>query len=273
MNPNLLEGTFNFRDLGGYIGDNGLIVKRCMIFRSDALINLTNNDRLAIKNLNIKTIVDLRQPHEVEVNPNVFLEGVATVNLSPVAPLAELSTGSATNDKEKLKELIAAEKDDDTWSRISQDGEAMAKQMVRMAFDPYSQSIFKQIFELILNENHVPLLFHCKGGKDRTGIMSVFFLMSLGVSKDQMINDYMVTKENMRHRNAARIKQYEKFTDNQRVLQFLSTIMDTKESYILSVFDEIDAKYRVYDDYLEHEIGLTKDQLKLLKSKYLEVRK
>jgi len=270
MNHNLLEGTFNFRDLGGYLSQDGLKVKRNLIYRSDALTKLTKDDVMLIHDLAIKTIVDLRQPHEIDSNPNVVLEGIATVNLSPVAVLAELSTGSANSSKQKVKALIEAEKDEMKWAEIFQNGEAMGTQMEQMAFDPYSLSIFKQIFDKMMDLNQVPLVFHCKGGKDRTGLMSALFLMALGVSKKQIIEDYMLTKEYMRDRNIRRIKEYESMISNRRVLDFLASIMDTKESYIHRVFDAIESKYNSYEDYLKNEVGLSQNEIAQLQTLYLD---
>ncbi len=270
MNHNLLEGTHNFRDLGGYLTDDGLKVKRHVIYRSDALTRLTENDLTLLKEFKIKTIVDLRQPHEIEKNPNVKLEGVATVKLSPVAPLAELSTGSASNDKERLKALIEAEKDDEKWKQIWQHGNAMAAQMVQMAFDSYSLAIFNQIFIKMIGSDQVPLVFHCKGGKDRTGLVAALFLMALGVSKKQIIEDYMLTKENMLDRNTLRLNEYTNMINNERVLNFLASIMDTRELYMTAVFDEIESKYQSYQEYMIKEVGLTENQLELLRRQYLD---
>ncbi len=271
MNRNLLEGTFNFRDLGGYTSHAGLNVKKHMIFRSDALSKLTEKDiQMLEHDLGIRTVIDLRQEHEILENPNVILQGVATVNLSPVAPLAELSTASAKSGADRIKRLIRAEQDEDLWAKVSQNGEAMADQMLQMAFDPYSLSVFKSIFEIILDTNQVPLVFHCKGGKDRTGLMSALFLMALGVSKDQIIQDYMLTKTYMQDRNIKRMNEYREMTDNQRVLDFLASVMDTKASYIGVVFDAIQSKYHSHLDYLMLDVGLTDDQISRLHGQYLE---
>jgi len=49
----------------------------------------------------------------------------------------------------------------------------------------------KAFFTILLNENALPVAFHCTAGKDRTGMLTALFLLGLDVSKDDVINDYM----------------------------------------------------------------------------------
>ena len=57
MNKIYLEGTHNTRDLGGYLLPND-IIKSGILFRSDKLKNITDNDIIQIKNLGIQRIID-----------------------------------------------------------------------------------------------------------------------------------------------------------------------------------------------------------------------
>jgi len=61
------------------------------------------------------------------------------------------------------------------------------------AFSSDFKDEVKSFFSVLLNEDNLPIAFHCSAGKDRTGIFSVLFLIALGVSRDDVINDYMET--------------------------------------------------------------------------------
>ena len=39
------------------------------------------------------------------------------------------------------------------------------------------------------------VMFNCSAGKDRTGVISAILLMLCGVPEDEIVNDYMLTKE------------------------------------------------------------------------------
>jgi hypothetical protein len=62
-----LEGTFNFRDLGGYPTVDGRQTGWGRLFRSDALQELTVADQAYLRDeVGLATVVDLRAPGEAE---------------------------------------------------------------------------------------------------------------------------------------------------------------------------------------------------------------
>ena len=270
MHNNILEGTFNFRDLGGYQTADGKTIKRGNVYRADALTKLTDNDLKTLKEIGLKTIVDFRGENEIASQPNKEVANTTTYVLSPHAPVAQLSTGNLTDDKVKIDKLLKLAEDEAAWSKLMSRGEDMALQMKEMAFSDYSLDKFRQVFELLLNPENTPLVFHCKGGKDRTGLMSVLFLMALGVPKETIIADYMQTKSCMAARNERRMAEYRVYTDNPQVLEYLASLMATKLSYVEIVFDNIEARYNAYEDYLIDKVKLTAENIKTLKTMYLE---
>ena len=59
-----LQGANNFRDLGGYRCSDGRHIRSGRIFRSDHLGNLTPEDQQLLRQLNVKTVIDLRRERE-----------------------------------------------------------------------------------------------------------------------------------------------------------------------------------------------------------------
>ena len=57
MNNRLLEldGASNFRDLGGYEATDGMRLKKGLVYRSDSLSYLTQNDIKKIQKIGIKS--------------------------------------------------------------------------------------------------------------------------------------------------------------------------------------------------------------------------
>lgn len=269
MPENLLEGTFNFRDLGGYKTSDGKTVKNGLVYRSDALSKLSDQDLATLKAIGLKTIVDFRQEQEILKDANVSIPETKSYHLSPHAPLAQLSTGNLIDDKLKIDKLLALSKDEAAWAKMMEKGDAMALQMKEMAFDDYSLGKFREVFELLMNPASLPLVFHCKGGKDRTGLMAMLFLLALGVSKDDIIADYMLTKDCMAARNERRMNEYRSYTDDPKVLDYLASLMATKRSYIEIVFASIEKDYDSYEAYLHQALKLSSADIMKLKEIYL----
>lgn len=63
------EKLSNFRDVGGVRTAQGRLVKRGVLYRSEALTQLSTRDQRTLRSLNIKLVCDLRAPRESERAP------------------------------------------------------------------------------------------------------------------------------------------------------------------------------------------------------------
>jgi hypothetical protein len=77
----------------------------------------------------------------------------------------------------------------------------------------------------------VPVIFHCSAGKDRTGIAAALFYSALGVPRETIIADYMLSAQYVK----------EKYTPVVNVLGAqLEPLVSVKREYIESTFKYID---------------------------------
>lgn len=164
------SNVFNFRDLGGYRGDGGRTVRWERLYRADDLCRLDDSDLTRLGDLGIRTVVDLRRPWEVERIGRIR-EGTYTwVNahvVHPEWPEAEFADPQARIDYLLARYLEMAE----------QGGEAIGEAL-RLVADP----------------DAAPLVFHCISGKDRTGLVAAFTLHLLGVSDEDVADDYALSE-------------------------------------------------------------------------------
>ena len=56
-----------------------------------------------------------------------------------------------------------------------------------------SRSCFSGLFAALADAESYPAAFYCTAGKDRTGMVSAILLRTLGVSDDQIIEDYAMS--------------------------------------------------------------------------------
>lgn len=177
----VLDGCFNFRDIGGYSTGNGKQVRRNRLYRSDGLQRLTERDRVRFVSLGIMTVLDLRATTEVEQGGRFDAESVATrwhhVPLYDVPPIEvidrffDVDPAVAAGDS-YMPDVYEAMLDDGL------DGVATA-------------------LALLAEPEALPGLFHCSGGKDRTGILAAVVLRLLGVSIDDIADDYALSQPAM----------------------------------------------------------------------------
>jgi len=180
-----LEGASNFRDFGGYSTVDGRRVRWRRLFRSDRLSELTEADFDRLARLGIRHVYDLRRASEVEIAPTRW-PGHSAPRLIP-SPIFEDESGGAS-----------------TFQRISADAGArhdaalsraiMSQMYERMVTEPGPLAAFGRIFDRIAGPDAFPALFHCAGGKDRTGVVSALILLVLGVAREDVVADFMLTQ-------------------------------------------------------------------------------
>jgi protein-tyrosine phosphatase len=169
------EGSSNLRDLGGYAAAGGRRVKWGLVFRSDNLARLTDSGLARVKRLGIRTVCDFRTTPETERLPNRFPDSEAVSYLKmpiqhgefePTAVFERIRTG----DYHWISEAFMLQGYVDNIERHA--------------------PVWARLFELLADSRNRPLLFHCTGGKDRTGVGAALILLALGVPVETVIEDY-----------------------------------------------------------------------------------
>jgi protein tyrosine/serine phosphatase len=164
--------VYNFRDLGGYPTADGRTVAWRRLYRSDDLGRLTEQDMDTFAALGIRTVVDLRRPHEVEeLGRFPETDGVAYHHVHLAHP------------------IWPSQRFTDTAARTTFVVERYREMSIEAA-DGFGTAL-----RLIADADTAPLVFHCIAGKDRTGIVSALTLSLLGVDDDVIADDYALSEE------------------------------------------------------------------------------
>jgi protein-tyrosine phosphatase len=171
-----LTGVFNFRDLGGYRTRDGRTVRWHTLFRADGLDRLTSGDVEVLRPYGLRTVVDLRMAHELED------KGRFPVDTYPVT-FHHLSVMDKTWDRE------AAARED---LPVADFLHARYTEMLGEAGPRYADAL-----RLLAAPDALPAVFHCAAGKDRTGLLAMLVLGTLGVSHDDIVEDYALTSASM----------------------------------------------------------------------------
>jgi protein-tyrosine phosphatase len=124
---------------------------------------------------------------------------------------------------------------------------------------------YGRMFNLIITDG-LPVLFHCTAGKDRAGMFAAALLTVLGVPKDIVIADYLLSNDyyGTEERLAQLAKQYGLSLGATRAL------FGVERSYLEASFDAIDREYGSFDQYRRKALGLSDERLALLKARLLE---
>jgi protein-tyrosine phosphatase len=172
-----LAGGFNFRDLGGYETIDGLRVRRQVLYRSGKLSALTEADLAQLARKNIQVVCDLRTPQERANEPSLtaFSKTYRSWDYDVGHSLLRDAASAEGATPQHVQDALAATYETMPW---------LYAQMYRSAFQH-------------IVEGDVPLVFHCAGGKDRTGTLAALILTALGVPEQTVLADYMLTNRTL----------------------------------------------------------------------------
>ena len=134
------------------------------------------------------------------------------------------------------------------------------------------QEQIKVLFDTLMTlaENDQPKLFHCTAGKDRAGFAAALILLTLGVPKETVLEDYMKTNAaNAEYVNSylGKVKAMSLF---QADVEKLRPVMGVQERYILKAFETIEKNYGSVEVYLTEGLNISSDTIEKLKELYLD---
>lgn len=179
----LLEGATNFRDVGGYLTTSGHSVRRGLVFRSDALQDLTPDDIARLLALGLGEVLDLRSARELEAFGGTPLTQHG-VEWHHVGFFPEAEPGSSA----------AAPVPVPTPS--VHDHAAFAEQY--LAWLERGTSSVRRAFTEIAEADTHAVVFHCTAGRDRTGLIAGLLLSLVGVDDEVIAADYQLTEQYLR---------------------------------------------------------------------------
>jgi protein-tyrosine phosphatase len=163
----VLENAYNFRDLGGLPTADARAVAQGRLYRSDGLHRITDRDARALTALGIRTVIDLRRPHEIAADGRIpALTGMTWHNLHPIHREWDLgryeeATGAARFLADRYLDMVE---------------EGVAGLAAALA--------------VVADAQYAPVVVHCMAGKDRTGVLVALALALLGVEDTVIATDY-----------------------------------------------------------------------------------
>jgi protein-tyrosine phosphatase len=254
-----LQGAVNVRDLGGYRTTDGCIVSRGVLFRGDGLSKLTENDLIVLGDMALRTVIDFRTPGEV------LSLGPDRLPLGPVAVTFPVGSGDLSD----IYDLVSSGQARRQHLALGE-GRAdafMASIYRSFVSDARSRERFGSALSLICDDA-VPALFHCTGGKDRTGWMAAVILLALGVPLTDVVDDYLLSN----HYLGPSYAQLRLALVKAGLLgdpELMRPIMEVRSGYLRAGFDEAERLFGSFGDFLTRGLGMDRQRLSKLRGELL----
>ncbi|RHW52108.1 protein-tyrosine-phosphatase [Bombilactobacillus bombi] len=260
-----LEAGRNFRELGGYQTKDGNTIKYHKIIRSASLGQLTDHDLNFLTDYGLKYDIDFRSADEQQKVPDRVPEHVEYL-FDPVFGV-DLTQASKFDDQEKA---ATPDHNIEGLADIPSDGhENMCNTYRELIHLDSAKKAYRIFFDKLLENNQADqvLLFHCTAGKDRTGMGAVFFMTALGVDRQTILNDYLMTNEVTKDFVE---EQLQPFTNNPLMYDSVKALMQVSPDYLKAADEEVKKEAGSWINYLQTQIKVTDQEIADLKKIYLQ---
>ena len=164
----------NARDLGGCSIRGGGQTRVGSLLRTDDLCRLTPAGVQALHDYGVRSVIDLRWPHELASRPSAFQRGVEGVRYTNVSLL---------------------DRTEEEWNAKSPD---VPKEKWNCAVLDHSPRELARVLRAVADAPPGAVLFHCVAGKDRTGAIAALLLAMADVEPEEIAGDYAVSTDYIR---------------------------------------------------------------------------
>jgi protein-tyrosine phosphatase len=258
QHPSRIEvtGSRNLRDLGGYHTMDGSEIKKGVLYRSDHLGQISKADLEKIAALSVKTEYDLRGEAEITSSPP---------RLPKIVPVKVVTLSVFY---QGLEPWMTAQKILEGDVEEGEFHDVMVQAYKSYVLDFRSQ--WSILLKGLAKPETTPALIHCTYGKDRTGVAVAIILSSLGVPRQKIMEDYLLSN-----------KFWESKTDTYSCLANCASgfrtprnevraLMEVRPEYLQASFAAIDEHYGSFDNYLEQGLGMDEEALENLRTALLQ---
>nr|WP_232541414.1 tyrosine-protein phosphatase [Nocardia bovistercoris] len=219
-----LQGVQNARDAGGYRTVDGRSVRTGLVYRTGQLNNATPADLAVLGERGVAVVDDLRTGYERVLAPD-RVPPDAVSHWYDVVGRAAPQTLATT--------LVP--------------GAGMYDAFVTA---PESSRAFASVLRDIIATDRGAVLYHCTAGKDRTGWTSAVLLTVLGVDRDTVRRDFLLSNT------------YRAADEN-------DPLNGVSPAWLDAAFAQVDRSFGGFDAYVRSGLGLTDAEIVALKTKML----
>jgi len=250
------EGIPNFRDLGGYPTADGREVKWGVLYRAATLAQSSNADLQGLQMLNLITLIDFRSAVEKEEEPNRLPDPTGF----KVVEIPTLDDGNEAMVKEITERIETGDFDGFDPNALMLE----ANRQFASTFTPQ----YRQFMQTVLQADGAPVAWHCSAGKDRTGFASAILLRILGVPQDVIMQDYMASRETALEARESQLMLL-RLLKGDEAADKLSVMLGVEEEWLQAAFEQIDATWGSFDNYVRDGLQLTDTDIAQLKATLL----
>lgn len=223
--------------------------------------HLTNADLVYLRQLHVMVVCDFRSSEERSRLADRWTKSPAVEEVwAPIGPGKDGSENA-------MRDFERALANNPQPAQIRQ---FMIESYRSFAMDGAPE--FGKAFHEIVN-GHTPFLFHCTAGKDRSGMFAAMLLLSLGVPRSVVMEDYLLSNQYTLTPEASdrMSRMFSASMPNSHPLKpdVVRVLLGVDREYLDAAFDAIDRRYGSFDRYRREALGVSDADVEALRAALL----
>ncbi len=251
-----LASAPNFRDAGGYRTADGKWVRMGLLFRSDQLDRLSPADLGTLHAVGIHLVCDLRTDVERKQGMDRLPEGAQPM-------IADVAGGDSSSSG--IAKLLSGGGNPQDILGNGRGIQLMIDANRQFVESASAKTAYKALFERLADPKMLPATFHCSAGKDRTGWAEAVFLSIMGVPRETIMRDYLLSNSYLKEKNAKTLAMLKGRIDP----ALLEPLFGVRPEYLQAGFDAVDKDYGSMDAYVRKGLGLSDATIQALRNIFL----
>lgn len=257
-----LTGAPNARDLGGLRTIDGGEIRKGLLIRSDMLQHLTEEDCRILEGIPLKTVIDFRTEREQREMPDAAIPGVEYVSCPILEEMTGITREQATDDiPPYYRAAIAAGFEAEN---------RMTQLYIPLVEGEYSLKHYQEFLDHVLNHEGGALLYHCTAGKDRVGIGTMLILTALGVNRETILEDYLLTNQYCKSAVDRTVETAKQYSDAPSTEFAIRAFDSARERYLRTAWESIDRRYGDVKTFMTERLDFGEEKQAALREKYLK---
>jgi protein-tyrosine phosphatase len=239
----VIPGIQNFRDMGGYPAARGKQVRWGLLYRSAQIESLSYSTIKELKNIGIKTIIDLRTAEEVAKTPRMEEQGFNVIRI----PIGTVNTDHV------VRKLRDGQIKNDSIYRL------MLRTNREMVI--HCRAEYKKMFEALEEKDNYPVLILCATGIDRTAIAMALILSALDINDETIMFDYLRSNDFF---DIPRASGYG-YRLPVGAQEAITTLLSAREDFLNAAKNQVEKTYGTVPTYLDKGLDLTDEDIRKLR--------
>ena len=255
------EKLHNIRDLGGMCTADGRRIVSGRLVRCGNLSELSESDRAAFASL-ADTVIDFRTDGERGEKPDIELPGIQYHHI----PILDSLTAGITREESADRNI---------FSRLGAKPDLARQYMCDMyhvfAESDFAAAQYASFVRLLMQPGEKAIVWHCTAGKDRAGVGAAIVEEILGVKRDDVMEDYLMTNECLQEDIAFLTEFVKGQADEGSVIldEAMRYLLGAERDYLEEFYRTVESKYGSFEWFMRDGLKLNAEDVQRLKSLYL----